>query len=316
VNPRSETGFAVDREDGVRLFYKRVDSVERLCREVQAHQHAARVAGYVDGVEVPRLFGIVPDRCLLLMAPIEARDNLFNYLWNGCSMWRRASLRLLPPERIGELLGTWFRRYHTPVTGSGIEGRQRVSQLATAACGRLKSTQFLRLDYLGGPVRDALLAYLSPMRRPQDAEREMSASSVVCVHGDPNLSSVLVTAQQRLAIIDFGDSGVGLGGEDVVSIWQTIWAISELSKRHKRLLTPCLEALIQHYGKLDYENPLFQFLRTSAAITQILVGLKTFRGRGPNRKLADVNRRWLLATYVGGHDGTAGGWGRHTCRNT
>ncbi len=121
------------------------------------------------------------------------------------------------------------------------------------------------------------------------------------IHGDLNLSNVLVASDGKLFLIDFGDTRFSLPLEDFVSVWHTIWSLSRLSRRRRLQLDPCLARLVEEYsskGASVLSALEFRFLRRVRALIQVLVGVRDASrydrfGMQANKRLADVSRRWL-----------------------
>ena len=251
---RSTWGTAVDTHanHNTVVHFKVSHESKNVIAEAEALQRARDVTAEVNRVGVPQVLGIDGPSGVLITRHEPDTRSLFNYLWDESSRLRLRRFRRGHPDQIGVLLGTWLRHSCGPSESQSESGNDvLLNKLLKSAFGRLGALGDARWDYYLSP--ETARNVMDSLSRLREKIGNSGSVRVVQIHGDLNLSNVLVQPDGRLCVVDFGDARPGLIHEDFANVWQTVWGISQLSTLRQSLLRPCLNALLKSYA-LDVET--------------------------------------------------------------
>lgn len=114
------------------------------------------------------------------------------------------------------------------------------------------------------------------------------------IHGDLNLSNLLVLKDGRLSVIDFADSRAGIGLEDFAVVYQNVWLAGQCRKNCKRESAAFLEAFLNGYRpQLRVDDPVFTCFRIGAALVNVLSTISGGVRRGHASTFLKRNLRWM-----------------------
>jgi len=300
VNPRSTSGSVIALNDPLAtvLHYKKA-STARIEREATEIVRAQRSTRDVAGIAPVQLRACDAAAGILVTYRIERAHSLFNYLWNGTSVWRMRSLTTNDISTIGLRIGSWLRAYHESSLRTIDDASPFVGLVAADIRRKLDVLQRDRPRSLDGRVIDRLRDYLAGV---DAGVSSWSRCGVATIHRDMGFSNLLIDENGDLFVLDFADAREGLAWEDVARVWHGLWGISQLSARRARLLCPSMTHLLSAYGDgIDISShPLFTFLRCWNAVTAILVhalfGQRLgVSGWNASRRIARVNQRWIAS---------------------
>jgi len=290
VNLRSVTGLAAPAAGpkAQRFFYKQGSDAKAIQVEAtELHRIAAMTLG-ATGVCVPKLRCHDATQNLLVMEHIGRAASLFNYLWNNTRWWDIRRVGGFHPGCIGRSLGSWLREYHASSSMLCNDVAEYHAALLSSAERKLEAIvgagSGILSDECVGRVKDVMRAYRS------GCTGRRSSGTICTIHGDLELSNVLVAGSKRIVVVDFSDSRHGFPEEDFLRLWNGIWALSQTSPLRSRLLRPCLESLEKAYGfdRLEADRDLVRVVK----LGNWLCNLWTLNVLG--RQLGYGRRRYVL----------------------
>lgn len=295
ISRRSVFGLAC--HNGVNdLYYKRPNDAAKAEHERQELIRVARETAMVAGISPVRLYDVDcgPD---VLVTHFIRGTSAFNYLWNTTSRvsWKRPPSKFL--AEIGNRLGRWLRGYHDSSRDSTAGTEAFIVKMAQSGIARVRAVHTKFPNALNSRALSALETHF---QRLVSDPTLADATAVARIHGDLNLSNVLVTQSGELIVLDFGDHRIGLALEDLVLCWHTIAMMGCTSHRRKLLLQATCKAMLDGYGLCAdiADSVLFRSLRYWQALVYILgsVNLRpglSLRGWSAQSQMVRANCRWL-----------------------
>ena len=242
----SVTGLASVNGSDSLFFYKQGEDGAAIAAEATEHQRVQQVTANIAGIRAPEFRLYDEQQNVLVMEHVKNTTSLFNHLWNNTRWLDIRRFRGFDPLDAGLRLGKWLNCYHASTS--------RLEPDIDPYCLWLLESSFQKIQAL----ISGNSGFLSPTTADNVVERlkqlEIGAHSigpqiVGRIHGDLELfANILVTGSRELIVIDFGYSREGLVLEDIFRLWNSIWVISKTSRLRHRLLTPCLESLLNAYG--------------------------------------------------------------------
>ena len=297
-NPRSTTGILVNKEDlqGPQFHFKRFDSEEALERESSELRRALIRTKKVEHVQPIKVRNVEFEHRLLITEYIDDGESLFNYIWNGSRWWKRSAFGRCGAADLGKRLAIWLAAYHTSTTSSQPSPVAVLETVIDQVRRKLALAE-QETNCISTTLAENLRHYLDATEAMRDTWCYERTSHI---HGDFVIGNMLIDSHGMLFVLDFADARVGFPREDFVRLWHEIWTISRLSPRRRRLLQPCLDALIDNYSiSIDVQkDPLSLLLRCWNAVCNIRNAALSSRQIGftatlASRRLAKVNARWL-----------------------
>jgi hypothetical protein len=304
-NFRSQSGlvrFLHHGREGELVHFKRVNDVNGLRREAGELRRAADATAGIERIGTATLLGFDPDRLLLLTEVVTHTSDLFDLAWNDSSRWR---MRRRPPLTLGDAglaVGRWYKTYHD--SSSDTRATQSdVIRVADVCSNRMKAIHRKWPAWMN----NQLVGHVDTWCRRLADERSILEGARRCtIHGDPNLSNLLVTSDGTLVVIDFGDARLGISLEDIAVVWQAIWSIGQCHRQSAASLQGFLSQMTCGYDMALDELLLFQLLRVEAALrlvqgtlTLTSCGLSRYASAGrAYRAMAAASLRWLETESV------------------
>lgn len=297
--PRSAVGTALDTRAGNEpVFVKQLSTDARFQAERDELLRAATATQAVAGIRVPALRDDDTGERVLVMEHVDRPASLLNCAWEA-GRSNGVPGACPPPGEVGRRLGAWLAAYAAaPPSLAHPDAGTLAAKLAQAARSRLGHIRKRRPSWLdpatAARIEDAIARFASSI--PED-----SRSRPAIVHGDFNLSNVLVAADGTLYVIDFADARAALAVEDLTNIWHTVEGVGRLSRRHEIFAKAWLDGLAEGAGIDPREflsRPDVGLLRINQALVQILAVIgTTWLDRHVRRRthwrLARLNRDWL-----------------------
>jgi Ser/Thr protein kinase RdoA (MazF antagonist) len=258
----------IDR--AVPCYHKKPLNGKSAVHEGRAILAACEATRDVLGARTVRLVDVREDENSLSTELISSRGSLFNHLWSSAALitFRRGRWNRQQLEVAGQSLGAWLRAYHagTSVVGSCVaEAEMAVARQARTRIKLVKSKA-------PGLLRESLVSALHDRIEMLEG-RSTSANSALCaIHGDLNLSNVLVeSGTGELVIIDFGNGRAGLGIEDVATVYCTVLAMRTVRGRSGRALDEFLAGLLDAYGRNALaSNPMWPLMQIMCYLRLVL----------------------------------------------
>ncbi len=271
-----------------KCFYKQCRTIEAVLTEAQMLELGRSFAASDGTVVIPAVIGIDRSQNLILIQQLAAQDNLFNYLWN---QWRRPSYwfqKRLDPVKSGFALGEWLRQFH--VSQSDF-AESHLDKFTNGILGRLRAVDAKSKGLIGTYGRNRVESIIQLVEK-QSATNDRLA--VARIHGDLNLSNLLVLTDGRLSVIDFADSRAGIGLEDFAVVYHNVW-LTGVCRRHCRAkVAAFLAAFTEGYQlRMSVDDPALKLFRIGAALVQMLSTLSVGDRRNHARRFFDRNRRWI-----------------------
>ncbi len=295
---RSTSGLLLvpDKGGGELLHYKRARDRENLVAEADELVRVATACRPVSGIRAVVLRMYEPREGLLITEYVEGRS-LFNFLWNSTRWFQWRKLSAGAAANVGTRLGEWLREYHASTTNCLCRPADAVQAVANDALSKLATLKARSPRFLSASTSSAIEKYLSAIAINPHV---LGSPKTTKIHGDLELVNTMVSQQGDLVVHDFADTREGLAAEDLARLWHAIWSMSQLSGTRRRILGPCLQALLTAYPASDaiVEEPCFVFLRCWNCICNILTfsflaKVLGITGRSAAGRIAAVNRTWL-----------------------
>ena len=284
---RSVTGAAKLTDRGSDCFYKICPA--NVSSEANTLSFACEVAETFHCLDIPRTIGIDSEKNILFMDRLSVADNLFNYFWND-------SFLILKRPRVdasdcGRALGGWLRFFQRiNLHGETLDRINLEVEFLRGIGGRLESIAEIKPKMIPLNQRKAIVMKCKSLMESDGAAVEQTR-----IHGDLNLSNILVLKNGNFAVIDFGDSRPGLCLEDVGIAYHNLYLVSELKRARgaNALMHSFLGAYVA--GDRAYKRCLLPF-RVKACLIQIARAISLQKPSRSTKRLLQANLQWLKSS--------------------
>lgn len=254
-NPRSQG------ERSLRHYRKTADDVDlsaeaselQRCRDLDLRTDHVRPVDFVD---------FDPDTNTLTTELIQGRQ-LFHTLWNPTYWLGRLRGHQMPDWSIlgdrFEELGRWLRLYHDSSEQADYteEWITWLGKSFRTNLNAVEEMQLLKPDLVKA-IRER---YVRPLENDAEALELSRQSGPICqVHGDFILYNMLLEDDYSLRLLDFGETHLGGGLEDVFRFYSGLWTMAQTNHARQRHLQPLLDRFIQAYAPVSnyYETEFFR----------------------------------------------------------
>lgn len=295
-NPRSSVAAVGDR------FVK--TSSEPLSAEAAELARCARLSLHSEHVRPPEFLSFDEARNTLTTRTVPGSQSLYNALWNGTSLLCRLRGHSLDCGwflQRAEALGKWLLFYHESTSCEEIGAelsaameRQYLEKVAFLRKAAIVDNGFL--DRCADHFLPELRSIIDPAYRTRNYLRFCR------IHGDFNVSNMLVDAKRNLHILDFADSRPGANIVDVARFYELLWAVSKTSRRRERVFREGIAAFLSGYGlPADVtETPFFKAVVSYYGLISVITEYTTrpyiknqILTRWELKRLAAATMRWV-----------------------
>lgn len=220
----------------------------KRCRDLALHTDHVRPVDFVD---------FDPDSNTLTTELIHGRQ-LFHTLWNPTYWLGRLRGHRDPDwsetaDRFEEL-GQWLRLYHDSTAVDTCIRPVHIEWLEGTLHKKIAGVR--RERALPEPIVNRFESYYLGQLTGIKADHIRHCR----VHGDLIVYNLMLDNDNNLRVLDFGDTRVSAGLEDVARFYSGIWAIAQTNRTRKRRLLPLLERFLSGYGldSNELNSPLFK----------------------------------------------------------
>lgn len=283
VHARSCTGTAVLHRHGIKCFFKECRDIDSTTREASMLVFAKSIVKDCDAVEIAGMRGLFREGRLVFMDRLPVIDNMFNYIFNYRYLVHRCLHNRLMLSARG--IGGWLRRFHVECPGDVVAEYARIEK---AVGGRLRAIEASRPGLIDDCVRERIQEVVAGARRQCPA----AFTGVSRTHGDLNLSNLLVLRNGCVSIVDFADSRIGLGLEDVGNVYHNLSLLGAVRPGVRGTIRRLLSAFSEGYGLRGEESAL-NMCRIQAALVYVLSVAASDNAGGVRRKMLKANLKWL-----------------------
>lgn len=231
-------------------------------------------------------------------------QSLYNKLWNESSFLARLAFKGLNPavfySRMNEI-GAWLRLYHDTT-----EYHDKEEQVSLHLFNAFKEkVAYIRTKkMLDEPFIDLLEnRYYAEVKKIRDPEYQEENMIRFCkVHGDFNVSNMIVDKDWNVFIGDFADTRIGTSIEDIGRFYELLFTMGQTNAQRKKLFINGIDSFLEGYG-IPLKIHSSPFLKTVRAYNVVLF-LVSENYIGPYvkrlyltkwglRRILNVSLRWL-----------------------
>lgn len=261
----------------------------RRCKDLALRTEHVRPVDFVD---------FDPNSNTLTTELIQGRQ-LFHTLWNPTYWLGRLRGHKEPDwsetADLFEELGQWLRLYHESTTVDGCNRPVHIEWLEETLRRKLEGVRQERA--LPEPIVDKFETHYLGLLSDIEADPMKHCR----VHGDLIIYNLMLDNQNNLRVLDFGDTRVSAGLEDVARFYSGIWAMAQTNRTRKKQLLPLLERFLTGYGldPKELDSPLFKINLAYNFIThqyslQSMRPLVSLNSWLELRQISRAGVRWVL----------------------
>jgi Ser/Thr protein kinase RdoA (MazF antagonist) len=192
-----------------------------------------------------------------------------------------------------------LRAYHETTVVDIVSSAELIEHVVRTAKGKLASIMTADSSMLSPISHRTIQHYLD---NTVATCHRWEAVAACQIHGDFDVSNILLDGAGDLVIVDFADSRRGFALEDAIRVWHGVDMMASASWRRRRPLAECAKAILEGYGLSPeaLKSPLARVLRCWNAVTSLLMVLRlrphfSWTMARVFNLLAAANRRWLEA---------------------
>lgn len=243
INPRSTTIIT----DG--QFIK-TSSELSLQTEAEELKRLKEFNAGTPHIHVPEFLRFDPETNQLATRLISSSQSFYNMIWNNSSIKGIIRGKKLEKQKLFlrlEELGQWLKAYHdsTKTHKSSDKPSEQLISLFNNKIEIVRKQKNFSDDYL-----NKIKAYYLPaFEKLSDSQYLENHNICICrVHGDFNVSNMLVDDDLNIHILDFADTRIGFCIEDIGRFYELLWTMEKASILHRKTLSMARNIFLKSYG--------------------------------------------------------------------
>lgn len=263
-NPRSTSMVEGD-------YFTKTSSELNLSKEAMEIERCKRMGIQTEHVKPLEFIKFDAALNQLVTRYIPNAQSLYNKLSNGTSLIGLLRGKKQDPDLLisrVEELGQWLKMYHdsTDYPDHAQDAGYNLLNMFKEKINFVRQNKILDEDFLS--------------RLDEHFSKELTAfqsANNTCIkicriHSDFNSYNIIINEDMTIHIVDFGDTRIGISLEDVGRFYEHIWAMSQTSKRRKKIFTEALSVFLKAYGieQETLDMPFFRSIRALNAIIHLI----------------------------------------------
>lgn len=243
INPRSTTISTGDQ------FIKTSNELN-LQTEAEELKRLKEFDAGTPHIHVPEFLWFDTETNQLSTRLISSSQSFYNMIWNNSSIKGMIRGKKLNKEilflRIEEL-GQWLKSYHNST--KSIENTNNPSeQLVTLFNSKIETVRKQK-NFEDGYLNKIKAYYLPAFEKLSDSHYLENHNISICrIHGDFNVSNMLVDDDLNIHILDFADTRIGFNIEDIGRFYELLWTMEKASIIHRKTLFMARNIFLKSYG--------------------------------------------------------------------
>lgn len=229
-------------------------------------------------------------------------DSLFNYLWNGTSLYHRIFKTNELPEDIISIcreIGEWLRKYHDSSSDNqSIEFS--LETLKQSFGEKIEANRKYRL--LDEDLLDQVDSFCSiEFEKMRDKEYIQKQGIKICmIHADFACVNMMCNSLHQVYIHDFAEARIGTNFEDIGRFYEFLYGIAKTSTYRNKVIGRAMDAFVSGYGFDDglEENTFFMAIRAYNCVLNSCAAYSqrpylSFSSNLAAKRMTAASIRWL-----------------------
>lgn len=201
-------------------------------------------------IHVPEFLWFDPETNQLATRLITSSQSFYNMIWNNTSIKGIIRGKRLDKQKLFqrlEELGQWLKAYHD--SSKTLKSSDNPSEQLISFFNNKIEIVRKQKNFSDEYLNKIKSYYLPAFEKLSDSQYLENHNISICrVHGDFNVSNMLVDDDLNIHILDFADTRIGFCIEDIGRFYELIWTMEKASILHRKTLSMARNIFLKSYG--------------------------------------------------------------------